>query len=323
MLYAKRDAKEFASTRLKGVWGSTVTPFTQDLALDENGFRENLRVCVEDLKFPGILVTGKHGEFFSMTVEERKRTFELAMEVMRGKSAAAMSCWDMNLDTTIELLRHAQRVGAEFATVLNPVMYFGSNTDEAVYEYFRHLSEQVDIGIILWNNDGQGYSMSLNVCQRLAQLPNIVGIKDAVDKEHYTQLTHAIGERFPVSHPSEKNWLENMDTLDWKLHYASVEAVAMQTPGDCRVMEYTDLFMAGDTVRARRIRDSLEPVREALRSSRVAGKLTAHYKYWFELSGLAGGPVRRPLLPLTEQEKAKIREAYTTCGLGKPVSLAA
>ena len=96
----------------------------------------------------------------------------------------------------------------------------------------------------------------------------------------------------------------------------------MQTPADRRVMQYTELFMGGEPERARQVSESLEPVRDALKNSRVTGKLTAHYKYWFELSGWAGGPVRRPLMQLTEREKEKIREAYAACGLGSAVSLA-
>jgi 4-hydroxy-tetrahydrodipicolinate synthase len=56
-------------------------------------------------------------------------------------------------------------------------------------------------------------------------------------------------------------------------------------------------------------------VREALKSSRPAGKAAAHQKYWQELLGQAGGPVRRPLLGLTEQEKAATRAAFEACGL--------
>jgi 4-hydroxy-tetrahydrodipicolinate synthase len=67
--------------------------------------------------------------------------------------------------------------------------------------------------------------------------------------------------------------------------------------------------------KARKIRDSLEPVREALRRTRPAGTPQAHQKYWQELLGQAGGPVRRPLLNLTDDEKAATRAAFESCGL--------
>jgi len=66
---------------------------------------------------------------------------------------------------------------------------------------------------------------------------------------------------------------------------------------------------------ARRVRDSLEPVREAIRATRPGGKPQAHGKYWQELLGQVGGAVRAPLLQLTEEEKRATRAAFETCGL--------
>jgi 4-hydroxy-tetrahydrodipicolinate synthase len=65
------------------------------------------------------------------------------------------------------------------------------------------------------------------------------------------------------------------------------------------------------------IRDSLEPVRQAFKRSRPAEKPQAHSKYWQELLGQAGGPVRRPLLQMTEAEKKVTREAFEASGLGR------
>ena len=89
----------------------------------------------------------------------------------------------------------------------------------------------------------------------------------------------------------------------------------MQTKADRRMQEYTDLAMAGDVARAREVRDSLEPARAALRDTRPADKPQAHQKYWQDLLGQAGGPVRRPLLNLTEAEEAATKAAFEGCGL--------
>jgi 4-hydroxy-tetrahydrodipicolinate synthase len=79
--------------------------------------------------------------------------------------------------------------------------------------------------------------------------------------------------------------------------------------------EYTQLAFQGEIAKARAIRDSLNPVRKALKSTRPAGKAAAHQKYWQELLGQAGGAVRPPLLGLTESEKAATRAAFDACGL--------
>ena len=63
------------------------------------------------------------------------------------------------------------------------------------------------------------------------------------------------------------------------------------------------------------VRDSLEPVRQAIRSTKPGGKPTAHGKYWQELLGQAGGFVRHPMLELSEEEKNRTRTAFEGCGL--------
>lgn len=113
----------------------------------------------------------------------------------------------------------------------------------------------------------------------------------------------------------ETEWMDNVVELGWQVYFASSTPYLMQTKSDRRVREYTDLAMRGDTQSARKVYDSLEPVRRALRSSRPGGKPHAHQKYWLELLGLAGGHVRRPMLDLNEPEKAKVREAFEDCGL--------
>lgn len=317
MKYRKSEAKEYARQRMRGLWGASLTPFTPDLALDEQGLRSNFRHWIDDLQLGGMFVSGKQGEFFSLSLAERKRTFEIAVDEARGQFGTIMSCWDMNLDTTLDLLRHAEGIGADFAIVLNPVLYFGANTEETIYEYYRFLSEQVSIGIALWNNADQGYAMSPQLCNRLADLPNVIAIKDSVPPDEYAELTRLAGDRILVSNPIEVDWLDNVLNLGWQVYLASPEAFVMQTRNDRRLQEYTDLAFAGEAGRARQVRESLEPMRQALKASRPVGKMQAHFKYWQELLGQVGGPVRRPLLQLTEQEKATIRAAVEGCGLGR------
>lgn len=317
MNYRKSEAKAYARESLRGLWGASLTPFTPDLRLDEAGLRANLRHWIHELGLGGIFVSGKQGEFFSLSLAERKRTFEIAVEEAQGRGGTMMSCSDTNLDTTLHLMRHAEAIGADWVIVQNPILYFGAHTDETVYEYFRYLADQVRIGLALWNNSDHGYAMSPALCARLADIPNIVAIKDSVPRAEYAALTKLAGDRILVSNPSEAEWFANVVELGWQVYLASPPAFLMQTAEDRRLQEYTDLVMRGEATRARAISDSLEPVRRALRESRPPGKQQAQFKYWQELLGQVGGPVRRPLLPLTDEEKARIREVFQACGLGK------
>jgi 4-hydroxy-tetrahydrodipicolinate synthase len=146
-------------------------------------------------------------------------------------------------------------------------------------------------------------------------LPNIVAIKYSVPREMYARLTRMAGEAIIVSTASEEEWLDNILELGWKLYLCSNPPYLFQSKADQRMREYTRLAFEGDAKRARVVRDSLNPVREAFKRTRPAEKPHAHAKYWQDLLGQTGGLVRRPLLELTEAEKAAVRTAFESCGL--------
>lgn len=316
MRYARHEAKAHARERLRGIWAATLTPFAADLSLDERGWRANVRHWFRGLGIQGLFVNGKQGEFASMTLAERKRSAEIAVEEAGGDRGVMVSCSDQSLDAVIELAKHAQAIGAEYVVVHTPLLYFGAHTSDTLFEYYRHIAAQVEIGVALWNQPPDcGYVLEPEVCLRIAEIPNVVAIKYSVERSRYARLSHMAGGRLIVSTSSEEHWLDNIVELGWRLYLCSTPPFLLQTPGDRRMHEYTELAFRGEIEKARKVRDSLDPVRKALKSSRPPGKAAAHQKYWQELLGQAGGPVRRPLLELTDQEKAATRAAFGACGL--------
>jgi 4-hydroxy-tetrahydrodipicolinate synthase len=323
MKYKKHEAKEYARAHMKGLYAAIMSPLKADLSFDEAGLRRNFRHWVDALGIDGFFVSGKQAEFFSMTPAERKRSLEIGVDECRGRAATVMSCSDQNLDVLLDLARHAEGAGADYIVVHSPVLHFGAHTDDTIHEYYRHIAEQVNIGIALWNHPDCGYVMSPELCARIAEIPNVVAIKYSVERALYAKLTRLAGDKIVVSTASEEEWLDNVVELGWRLYFCSNPPFLYQTEGDRRLKDYTDLAFKGETTKARALRDSLEPVRKAFRGSRPAGKPQAHAKYWQELLGQAGGPVRRPLLQLTEAEKASIRQAFAASGLKPPPRRAA
>ena len=317
MNYRRDDAKAYARANMTGIWAAALQPFKPNLTIDEAGMRANIRHWVEELGIDGLFIGGKQGEYASMTVEERKRVFEIAVDATRGTGAGTiMSCSDQNMQTVIALACHAEAVGADFIVVHAPVLHFVSERDEVLFEYYRTISEAVEIGIALWSHPDSGYLMAPELCARIADLPNIVAIKYSVPREMYTELTRLAGDRLLVSTASEDDWLDNILELGWRLYLCSTPPFLLQSTAERRMRDYTDLAFAGKAEEARWVRDSLEPVRRALKQTRPGAKPQAHQKYWQELLGQVGGPVRPPMLELTETEKAATRQAFEHCGLG-------
>ena len=315
MKYAKKDAKSYARANMTGIWAAALTPFNADFSIDEDGLAANLRHWSDDLKIDGLFIAGKQGEFFSLSIPERKRLFDIAARTLDGRAGTIMSCSDQNMDTVLELARHAQKCGADYIVVHAPILHFTHKQDESLYQYYKYLSDNLDIGIAMWSHPDSGYLMTPQTCARIADLPNIVAIKYSVPREMYIELTNLTKGKLIVSTASEEEWFDNIVELGWKLYLCSSPPYLLQTKNDLRMRQYTDLAMAGKVDEARKIRDSLEPVRQALKKTRPAEKPQAQQKYWQELLGQAGGPVRRPMLQLTDAERTAIRAAFETCGL--------
>lgn len=328
MYYPKKEAKAYAKSHFTGVWAANLTPFDADLRFDELAYQANLKHWFDDLGLAGMFVGGKQAEGFSLSIVERKRLMLLSVEAThssaalataqkngRGRPQIVTSCSDPNLDTVLELVRYSEQIGADYVIVHSPVFHFGADTEETIFEYYRYIAEQTRLGVAMWNHPDCGYVMSPELCAKIARIPNIVAIKYSTDRDRYQRLTELVGSDIQVSNPSEEDWLDHIVELKWQLYLCSTPPFLLQTKVDQRMNEYTRLAFAGDYESARRISDSLQPVRDAFKVSKPKGKPQAHAKYWMELLGQRGGPVRRPLLQLTESERELIRVEFARSGL--------
>lgn len=310
MKYDRQNAKAHSRATMRGIWAAANTPFTELGSIDEDGFRKNVDHWINDLGIDGLFVAGKQGEFFSMSVDERKRMFDLAVSAVGNNAQTIMSCSDQNMDVVIDLAKHAQACGADYVVVHAPVLHFLRSQDETLLRYYETIASKVDIGLALWSHPDSGYLMSPELCNRLADIETVVAIKYSVPREMYRKLTKLAGERILVSTASEEEWLDNILELGWQIYLCSSPPYTLQTKADRRMRDYTDLAFAGKADEARAVWKSLEPLRDAFKSTRPAEKPTSHQKYWQELLGQIGGPVRAPMLELTDIEKRAIREAF-------------
>lgn len=315
MQYTRAGAKDHARATMTGIWAAALMPFDDQLRIDEDGFRQNVHHWTRDLGIQGLFISGKQGEFYAMTLEERKRSFELAVEATGDHAQTIMSCSDQNMDVAIELARHAEDCGADYIVVHAPLLHFTKEQDETLLRYYRTIADSVDIGIALWSHPDSGYLMSPELCNRLADIENVVAIKYSVPRDMYAELSALASDRIHVSTSAEHEWLDNILELDWKLYLCSSPPFLIQTATDRRMHDYTQAAFAGRVDEARAISESLQPVRDALMGTRPAEKPHAHQKYWQELLGQVGGRVRAPMLELTDAEKAATRAAFEQCGL--------
>ena len=319
MNYRKPEAKEAARAQFRGVWAAIATPFTKDGALDEAGLRRNMRHFTDGLGVAGIFCAGTMGEFWALTKEERKRVVEIVVEEARGKCKVIAHTGHHSPDETVDLTRHAQDAGADFAVVINP--YYPLAGEQAIYEWFKAVVSKVDIGVWMFDTPFSGIGLSPQLTARIAEFENVCGIKVSRPLPHYAEVKRLCGDKIVLSHPSETEYLALMRDHGMRVHMSSAAPFLMQTPAWRLMHEYSELGLAGKFDEAKKVRDSLEPVREVherwMREPWLKHQLIpiAYLKAWTEMMGLAAGPVRAPLLQITDEERAQLRADLEHCGL--------
>jgi 4-hydroxy-tetrahydrodipicolinate synthase len=122
----------------------------------------------------------------------------------------------------MDLAQHGQNNGADYIVVHAPILHFVTDRDETIYEYYKYITERVDIGIAMWSHPDSGYLKSPDLCNRIADLPNIVAIKYSVPRDMYAELSKLAGDKILVSTASEEEWLDNIaDRRGKKPHQGS------------------------------------------------------------------------------------------------------
>lgn len=170
----------------KGVFTPVITVFDREGNLDLEGNEKILNRLV-DSKVNGVLVQGSIGEFFTLSMEEKKLFASFAIRIINHRIPIFIGTGGTCVDEVIELTRHVEKEGADGAVVIAP--YYFKLDDGSIYRYYGEVASSVDMPIILYNfPDRTAVNMEPELILRLAKdFPNIVGIKDTVDSISHTR----------------------------------------------------------------------------------------------------------------------------------------
>jgi 4-hydroxy-tetrahydrodipicolinate synthase len=181
---------------MRGVYPALVTPFvSQTEAVDEEAFRRLIRHCLPHVD--GLVVGGTTGEFNYLTRQEQRRLVELAVEAAAGRPVIA-GCGASGTAQAIALAEDAERAGATGILVVTP--FFLHPSDKGVYQHFYDIATRVDIPLILYNiPQVVDRYLPRPVVEDLADLPNVVGIKDSSGDLTFTmELVEYVGGRIDI-----------------------------------------------------------------------------------------------------------------------------
>jgi 4-hydroxy-tetrahydrodipicolinate synthase len=183
---------------LSGCGTALITPFQQDGTLDEKALRDLVRWQVKNgIQF--LVPTGSTGEACSLTEEEWLRVVRLVIEASGGSVPVFVGCSHNDSRQAIARVRKLQTVpGVTGVLTANP--YYNKPTQEGQYQHFRAIAENTHLQVLIYNIPGRtGINLLPETTARLAEIPNIIGIKESSGNlQQITEVVHSVPRRFRV-----------------------------------------------------------------------------------------------------------------------------
>jgi 4-hydroxy-tetrahydrodipicolinate synthase len=291
---------------LQGSLVAIVTPMQDDGELDLTAFRNLIDWHIEQ-GTDGIVVVGTTGESPTVDFDEHHLLIKTAVDHAAGRIPVIAGTGANSTREAIELSAYAKQVGANMS--LSVVPYYNKPTQEGLYRHFRAIAEAVDIPQIVYNVPGRTVADLANeTTLRLAQIPNIVGIKDATaNLERGADLLRRKPREFRVFSGDDATGLALMLLGG----HGVISVTANAAP---KLMhEMCAAALAGDLGRAREINNRLLGLHRQLfcEANPIPVKWVVHQL------GLIKGGIRLPLTPLSEGFMPQVREAMRQAGLAK------
>jgi 4-hydroxy-tetrahydrodipicolinate synthase len=292
--------------KLRGIIPPVVTPFTAEQELDLPRLRSHIDLMLAR-GVHGIFVLGTTGEFYALDEHEKQAVTAAAIEHCRGRSPVYVGTGAETTREVVRLTRMAEKEGADGVSVITP--YFIKPAQAELADHFRRVAESTRLAVVLYNNPATcgGLSIDPDTVARLAEVPNIIGIKDSSgDLQNTIEIIrNTPREKFAV--------LNGRDTLILAALQSGAQGAI---PASCNIapelcVGIYESFVKGDAEAARTFQSRLHPIRMAMSLGTGNGAI----KEAMALLGRPAGPNRSPITPLNDEKKQKLRQILEKAGV--------
>lgn len=291
--------------QIHGIIPPIITPMQANEDLDLPRLRWFIDYQLEQ-GVHGIFVLGTNSEFYALDEREKQEVIATAVAHVRGRAPVFAGTGAETTREAVRLTRMAEREGVDGVSVITP--YFVFPTQQEIYDHYRRVAENTKLPVVLYNNPNTcgGLKIDVDTVARLAEIPNVLGIKDSSgDLQNTNEYIRVVPERFAV--------LQGRDTLIYQSLIwgarGAVPASANVAPALCA--EIYNAFRRGDHEAAKAAQRRLNPARMSL----TLGTAPSGPKAALALLGMPVGPCRAPVGPLAPEKLAKMRAALEESGL--------
>ncbi|ENR2982451.1 TPA: 4-hydroxy-tetrahydrodipicolinate synthase [Acinetobacter nosocomialis] len=289
---------------IQGSIVAIVTPMLKDGDVDWKGLEKLVEWHIEQ-GTNSIVAVGTTGEASTLSMEEHTQVIKEIIRVANKRIPIIAGTGANSTREAIELTKAAKDLGADAALLVTP--YYNKPTQEGLYQHYKAVAEAVELPLILYNVPGRtGVDLSNDTAVRLAEIPNIVGIKDATgDVPRGKALIEALNGKMAVySGDDETAWELMLLGADGNISVtANIAPKAMS--------EVCAVAIAKDEPQAKTLNNKIANLHNILfcESNPIPVKWALHEM------GLIDTGIRLPLTPLAEQYREPLRNALKDAGI--------
>ena len=285
----------------KGSIVALITPFKDD-KLDENNYVKLIHHHISN-GTNGIVPAGTTGESPTLSHNEHKKVIEISVRECNGKIPVIAGTGSNSTSEAVELSIHAEKSGASGLLIVTP--YYNKPTQEGLFQHYKKINDKVGIPIIIYNIPSRSViDMSVDTMSRLFELKNILGVKDATgDLSRADKQLKAMGKDFVQLTGEDNNALE----FNKRGGCGCISVTANVAAKLCAEFQEASLTKNNSNLelRAKEINNLLTPLHKAL----FIESNPSPVKYAASLLNLSPDDVRLPLVKVTDNTKAKVKEA--------------
>lgn len=288
---------------LKGSLVALITPMNQDGSINYEQLHDLIDWHIEN-GTDGIVAVGTTGESATLPVEEHLAVIEATVKHVNKRVPVIAGTGANNTVEAIALSKAAEQAGADYT--LSVVPYYNKPSQEGIYQHFKAIAEATSIPMIIYNVPGRTVvSMSNDTILRLAEIPNIVGVKEASGNiGSNIELINSVPEGFAVLSGDDPTGLPFMLCGGHGVVTVAANVAPKLFADMCRAA------LEGDIATARRLNEQLIPIYNTM----FCEPSPAAPKWGLSLLGKCEPHVRLPLVALTEAGQAKVRAALEKSG---------
>jgi 4-hydroxy-tetrahydrodipicolinate synthase len=254
----------------------------------------------------GVFVLGTNSEFYALDENEKQQVIATAVAHVHGRVPVFAGTGAETTREAIRLTKMAEKEGADGVSVITP--YFVMPNQQEIYDHYRRIAEATKLPVILYNNPATcgGVKIDVETVARLAEIPNILGVKDSSgDLQNTIEFIRVVPERFSV--------LMGRDTL---IYPAMIFGAKGAVPATANIapkllVDIYESFLRGDHAASLAAQRNLNPVRLSLTLGTAPGGVKAA----LQMLGMSIGPCRSPVGPLSPDKMQMMKAALQSAGL--------